>query len=276
MYAVRILAASLLLTAAACDATADGGEEPAPEPNQSARPALEDEQKASSREAYKAALAQAPVYTSPIRTALIENGRRFNKGADVITHNYRRLDKEFRCVHDPEILESVSSAGWELVSCSRHRAVFLRPRNEPIFLPRQCSQQNFVTYEYDQVTISFADALRELTNVDPTSLFPTGTLGLSGLSDPAPTIKALAEASFGQDYIVFKEAYTTREHFIIASFGRREKLSFEFPFDLPSCPLSTHAVLVEDRFRLTLESMTPDAYQVLEEARSINDIVGGI
>ncbi len=74
---------------------------------------------------YLKQLKSAPIYTSEIRSYLIKNVGDYRWSRPVIDE-FRGLEHEFHCIHDPIMIQRAELDGWQLAKCTQNRAIFFR------------------------------------------------------------------------------------------------------------------------------------------------------
>lgn len=77
---------------------------------------------------YLKQLKSAPIYTSEIRSYLINNTNSYGRFRYPID-NFIDLKHEFHCVHDPIMIQRAELDGWQIVKCTKNEAIFFR-KNE--------------------------------------------------------------------------------------------------------------------------------------------------
>ena len=100
------------------------------------RPSEEDRKEAHNR--FEKALESAPLYSSEIRSSLIDNPfshrASYRSGSAV----FADLPKQFRCPHDAKIIKNLTIDGWQLVECDTGGITFYRRHAEADDVSRRC------------------------------------------------------------------------------------------------------------------------------------------
>ncbi len=109
---------------------------------------------------YLKQLKSAPIYTSEIRSYLIENTNshgRFRLRID----NFIGLEHEFHCIHDPIMIQRAELDGWQLVKCTQNRAIFFRKIEDRF---PQCEERPKVSELYHTLEFTVRNAWYPVAN----------------------------------------------------------------------------------------------------------------
>lgn len=93
---------------------------------------------------YLKQLKSAPIYTSEIRSYLIENVGDYS-WTGIHVHGLEGLKHEFHCIHDPIMIQRAKLDGWQLVKCTQNRAIFFRKIEDRL---SQCEERPKVSELY--------------------------------------------------------------------------------------------------------------------------------
>ena len=148
------------------------------------------------RDRFQAALETAPLYSSEIRTSLIDNPFEHRASYRSGSAGFANLPKQFRCPHSAAIIRSLASEGWEIVKCNVGGVTFFRRHLEAEDQTRRClhvagTRKKDLGDEFETLDVSFptfrSDEINEPPNV--ARIMRTTSHYLSGRSTASANVE---------------------------------------------------------------------------------------
>ena len=274
--------AVMLLTSCGASPQSEGGnalkakgKEPAAIALDEGRWEAEQRKRNAARKSYLAELEASPSYRSDTRDSLVRAGKNYVDRQNIQRDTFRGEDIDFKCVHDPDTIARLQAQGWDLVKCFPAYAVFLKALERPIQRPRQCAQQNLITYDYEVLEVFFQARLEP---IDPGPFSPVilSTLSSAKRSTSNAEIGRRLDGMFDHDPTIYVKSITDPE--MVSALHRHtlEAIQFAHPFEPEKCPYSTIAMVQKPEFILRHSSLATDLNASLSAARKAsNSIQGG-
>lgn len=123
------------------------------------QPSQDERNKAHIR--FENALENAPLYSSEIRSSLIDNPFTHRASYRSGSARFANLPKQFRCPHDETIIEELTLDGWQIVECDVDEITFYRRHAEAHDVNRRCfggvagEKKKDIGDEFETLGVSF-------------------------------------------------------------------------------------------------------------------------
>ena len=110
---------------------------------------------------FETALETAPIYSSEIRSSLIDSPFSHRASYRGGSADFLDLPKEFGCPHDARIIDTLISQQWQIVKCEYSSATFFRRHSEAHDERRRCfdgiagARKKDLGDEYETLIVSF-------------------------------------------------------------------------------------------------------------------------